>query len=149
MLMGHAEICALIPHAGAMCLLDAVVAWDEQMIRCRSRRHQDPANPLRRGGTLGAVHLFEYGAQAVAVHGGLLAQARVKKNPIRYLVALHDAQLGVQRIDDISGPLEVEARSLLTAGNGVIYELSITNEGQWLASGRATIMSPLHGAAAE
>ena len=33
-----AEIAALIPHAGAMCLLDRVVHWDAEKIRCTSRR---------------------------------------------------------------------------------------------------------------
>ncbi len=148
MLMGHAEICATIPHAGAMCLLDAVIAWDEQHIRCRSRSHLDPTNPLRRNGALSALHLFEYGAQAMAVHGGLLARARAMESAVRYLVALRDARLAVQRIDDIPGALEVEAHSLMSTGDGVIYEISVTTEARWLASGRATIMAPRHGAGA-
>ncbi|PYI82543.1 MAG: phosphotransferase, partial [Verrucomicrobia bacterium] len=69
--IGKAEIRTLIPHSGLMCLLDSVIEWDDQSIICISNTHRDPANPLRREGQLSAVHAFEYGAQAAAVHGGL------------------------------------------------------------------------------
>jgi len=49
------EIAGLIPHAGAMCLLDGVLQWDESRIRCVSRSHQAPDNPMRDGGRLAAV----------------------------------------------------------------------------------------------
>ena len=65
----------LIPHQGAMCLLDDVVAWDDQRIHARSDSHRRDDNPLRSDGRLRAVHLCEYGAQAMAVHGGLVARA--------------------------------------------------------------------------
>ena len=68
------QIQALIPHAGAMCLLEAVTAWDEQSIACVTQTHRDPANPLRRQGRLPAVMAFEYGGQAAAIHGGLRAR---------------------------------------------------------------------------
>ena len=66
-----AEIRTLIPHSGLMCLLDDVMQWDDRSIVCITNTHRDPANPLRREGCLAAVHAFEYGAQAAAVHGGL------------------------------------------------------------------------------
>ena len=75
MLIDKAEIRSLIPHAGAMCLLDAVTAWDEQSITCLSDTHRDPANPLRRQGRLSVLHAIEYGAQAAAIHGALCARA--------------------------------------------------------------------------
>src|SRR5688572_6435242 len=69
----HETIAALIPHQGLMCLWEEVVEWDEERIVVRSRGHRDPAHPLRSGDQLHAVHLCEYGAQTMAVHGGLLA----------------------------------------------------------------------------
>lgn len=66
---------ALIPHQGSMCLLDSVAHWDDVRIHARSGSHARDDNPLRRDGRLRALHLCEYGAQAMAVHGGLLAQA--------------------------------------------------------------------------
>src|SRR2546423_14777467 len=70
-----AEIRMLIPHSDLMCLLDEVTQWDDRSIVSISNTHRDPANPLRRYGRLSAVHAFEYGAQAAAIHGGLRARA--------------------------------------------------------------------------
>ena len=71
----RARILQLVPHQGDMCLWDAVDAWDGDSIRLRSATHHDPAHPLRSGDRLRALHLCEYGAQAMAVHGGLRAAA--------------------------------------------------------------------------
>jgi predicted hotdog family 3-hydroxylacyl-ACP dehydratase len=56
-----------------MCLLDGVLEWDAQHIVCRASSHRDPANPLRVADTRPAACGIEYGAQAMAVHGALLA----------------------------------------------------------------------------
>ena len=74
--INKAEIRTLIPHSGSMCLLDEVTQWDDRSIVCATNTHRDPANPLRRNGHLSAVHAFEYGAQAAAVHGGDRARRR-------------------------------------------------------------------------
>ena len=74
MIVRH-DIEAIIPHKGAMCLWDEVVDWDAQCIRLRSSGHRHAAHPLRSDGCLRAVHLCEYGAQAMAVHGGLRGAA--------------------------------------------------------------------------
>ena len=73
--LDRAAIAARIPHHGTMCLLDAVDAWDSESIRCRATSHRDPANPLRDAGSLPATAAIEYAAQAMAVHGALLAPA--------------------------------------------------------------------------
>jgi predicted hotdog family 3-hydroxylacyl-ACP dehydratase len=82
MLIEKSEIRCLIPHAGTMCLLDGVEAWDMRSIVCVSSTHRSVANPLRRDGRLSALHAFEYGAQAAAVHGGLLARSSGHRSPI-------------------------------------------------------------------
>ena len=69
------QIAALIPHQGEMCLWDEVVGWDATHGRLRAHRPRDIHHPLRSGGQLRALHLCEYGAQAMAVHGGLRARA--------------------------------------------------------------------------
>ena len=73
--INKSEIRKLIPHSGAMCLLDGVIQWDDESIVCVSNTHRDPSNPLRNNGQLSAVHALEYGAQAAAVHGGLRARS--------------------------------------------------------------------------
>src|SRR6266576_3721198 len=116
--LAKAEIRTLIPHAGLMCLLDSVLKWDAESIVCTSETHRDPANPLRRDGRLSALHAFEYGAQAAAVHGGLRARSAGAAMPRCYLAALRDAHLHIARLDDVTSPLEVRARRLFgDAGN--------------------------------
>ena len=41
MRLTRAKIAGLIPHAGAMCLLDGVVQWDANRISCVSRSYRD------------------------------------------------------------------------------------------------------------
>src|SRR5260370_16600509 len=91
MVITKTEIENLIPHSGLMCLLDEVTQWDEKSIVSITNTHRDPANPLRRQGRLPAVHAFEYGAQAAAVHGVLPARAAATIAPPGYLPAPLDA----------------------------------------------------------
>lgn len=123
-----------------MCLLDRVIEWDDQSIICESETHHDPANPLRRGNRLSAVHTFEYGAQAAAVHGGLRARAEGATAPPGYLAALRDAELYVNQLDDISVPLLVRAQRLFGAAVDTVYECQILAGDQLLAQGRVTIV---------
>lgn len=139
-MLGRDAIEALVPHAGAMCLWDAVLAWDDDTIRLRAHNHRDPAHPLRSAGVLRALHLCEYGAQAMAVHGGLLAQRSGGHAPPGMLVALRDVSLHVARIDDLPGALECEAEVLMQSGSAQQYTFRIHHDGTLLASGRATVM---------
>jgi predicted hotdog family 3-hydroxylacyl-ACP dehydratase len=134
------DIRALIPHAGRMCLLDRVLVWDEQSITCSSETHRDPANPLRRNGRLSALHAFEYGAQAVAVHGGLRARAALAEPVAGYLAGLRHARVHAIRLDDIDLPLEVRAIRLFGEAANLIYESRITAGNTLLAEGRVIIM---------
>jgi predicted hotdog family 3-hydroxylacyl-ACP dehydratase len=81
------DIEAMIPHKGAMCLWDEVVDWDAQRIRLRSAGHRDAAHPLRSDDRLRAVHLCEYGAQAMAVHGGLRGAAAGGEPKVGFLAS--------------------------------------------------------------
>jgi predicted hotdog family 3-hydroxylacyl-ACP dehydratase len=140
--IGRDEILGLVPHQGGMCLLDEVVAHDESRIECRTRTHQDPANPLRHGGALAAVHLAEYGAQAMAIHGGLLGRARGEAPRRGLLVTLRDFRLEVARLDDIATPLTVTARRLLANPDGQLYAFEVLAGDRRLASGRVGVIHP-------
>ncbi|MFC0676533.1 phosphotransferase [Lysobacter korlensis] len=135
-------IAALIPHQGAMCLWDEVLDWGAQSIRLRASNHLDPAHPLRSGDRLHAVHLCEYGAQAMAVHGGLRAQQAGGVARPGMLVALRGVQLHVARIDTLVAAIECEAQVLVEGDGGWQYAFRITHEGALLAEGRAAV---LHG----
>ena len=130
----------LIPHHGTMCLLDSVVGWDDAHLHASAVSHRDASNPLRSDGQLRSVHLCEYGAQAMAVHGGLLAARDGAVARPGMLVALRAVRLLVARIDDLPGTLDVQAQQLLTGEAGWQYAFRIEHAGALLAEGRAAVM---------
>jgi predicted hotdog family 3-hydroxylacyl-ACP dehydratase len=138
--INKAEIRTLIPHSGLMCLLDEVTQWDDRSITCITDTHRDPANPLRRDGRLSALHAFEYGAQAAAVHGGLRARLVNALAPPGYLAALRDARLHATQLDVIESPLQVRALRLFGGGVNCVYECRISAADRLLADGRVTII---------
>ncbi|MCC8362988.1 phosphotransferase [Lysobacter sp. A6] len=139
-MIGREVIESLVPHAGAMCLWDEVIAWDATRVELRSNGHRDAAHPLRSGDLLRAVHLCEYGAQAMAVHGGLLARERGGVAPPGMLVALRGVELHCARIDDLPGPLECDAEALIASDDAQQYRFAIRHRGTLLAEGRAAVM---------
>jgi predicted hotdog family 3-hydroxylacyl-ACP dehydratase len=132
---------AYIPHAGDMCLLDAVEAWDDTSIHAIGERHSSNSHPLAVASGLHAVHLAEYGAQATAVHGALLAAARghAKMRPGR-LVSLRDVRLMVEYVDLSKGRLDVHAECLSADERGAQYTFQVEQNGELLASGRVAVM---------
>jgi predicted hotdog family 3-hydroxylacyl-ACP dehydratase len=132
----------LLPHAGAMCLLERVLAWDEQGIQAQAGDPADAEHPLRGGAGLHAVHLIEYGAQAMALHAALLARARGDA-PSRsgLLVSLRDVTLAVELVSE--GRLDVQATCLYADPGGVQYAFSVRQAGLELAGGR---LAAIHAA---
>jgi predicted hotdog family 3-hydroxylacyl-ACP dehydratase len=132
----------LIPHAGTMCLLDAVLAWDQQTIHAVSEGHARADNPLRGPHGLHAVHLAEYGAQAMAVHGALLARSRgVETVRPGMLVSLRGVELQVEYVEPY-GRLDVHAECVSAEAGGAQYAFRVEHRGRLLASGRATVIHP-------
>jgi predicted hotdog family 3-hydroxylacyl-ACP dehydratase len=136
----RAEIERLIPHAGGMCLLERVLAFDDSGLHAQSEAHRDPAHPLRRDGRLSALHLCEYGAQAMAVHGGLLAAREGRSAPPGLLVSLRGVELTRQFIDELPGPLDVYAQDVADSGAGWQCSFRIEHAGEVLATGRAAVL---------
>ena len=136
------DIAALVPHAGAMVLLDRVEAWDADGILCRARSHLDPANPLRRDGRLSACCGLEYALQAAALHGALMAGGVAQR--AGYVAALRGVTLRVERLDTATfGELRVAARLERQEAVGIIYALAVqATDGTPLLSGRATVVLP-------
>ena len=133
-------LAALVPHQGRMCLLDTVLSFDDQHVRCATRSHEAPDHPLRGVAGLRALHLCEYGAQAMAVHGGLLAWRDAAPPRAGMLVSLRQVQLHVQRIDGLAGPLEVAAERLLGGELSWQYAFRVRHAGRVLAEGRAAVV---------
>jgi predicted hotdog family 3-hydroxylacyl-ACP dehydratase len=139
-MLDKSQLSALVPHAGSMCLLDAVEDWTTESIRCRSATHRDPLNPLRRNDALSSLHLVEYAAQAMAVHGALLAQGGPQAG---MLGVLRDVRLHASRIDDLTGDLIVTATRRLARADGLIYEFVVEEHGspnRPLSEGRISVV---------
>lgn len=139
--MGHDEICKLIPHAGDMCLLDAVKRWDEKNIICTSNTHKKSDNPLRNSNGLPMLSLLEYGAQAVAVHGCLLAKNENVIMEEGYLAALRDVHVVQGWLSDVGGELEVSAERIYADAGNMIYTMAVQASNKVLLSARATVVA--------
>jgi predicted hotdog family 3-hydroxylacyl-ACP dehydratase len=122
-----------------MCLLAAVVGWSQDLISCRAVSHVDPANPLRAEGRLGAASGIEYAAQAMALHGALLAG--VADGPRQgYLTSVRGVRLHVARLDDLPGELDVRAERISGDADHVLYRFSVSHAGDRLVEGRAAVI---------
>ena len=141
-----------IPHKGRMCLLDDVLSWDATRIRCRSATHRNPDNPLRAHGRLGAACGIEYAAQAMAVHGALIAASAPLASTVAtsvrgsigatlgYLASVRNVTLHVARLDDLGADLIAAATRITGDGHTVLYEFSVWGDTQPLLEGRASIV---------
>ena len=140
MLIDREALCGLIPHAGRMCLLSGVLDWSEDSILCTAISHRESDNPLRAEGRLASVHLLEYGAQAMAVHGRLLADDPSGIPVAGYLAALQDVELHQEFLDDVIEPLEIRAHKLAASDQCLMYRFTVAAAERVLVSARATIV---------
>ncbi len=122
-----------------MCLLDAVLEWSETAITCRAISHTQPNNPLRAADRLGAANGVEYAAQAMAIHGALLANSDDQPRQ-GYLTSVRSVQLHVTRLDDLPGELTVHAERLSGDTNNILYQFSVSHSGRCLLEGRAAVV---------
>lgn len=129
-----------MPHAGASCMLERVIAHDAQTIHCTTRAHLDPANPLRRNGRLDMVCGVEIGMQAAALHGGLHAQGATPR--IGYLTTLRQIHLAPGRLDQPQwGTLQVRATCEQTDEQGMRYHFRVESEaGTALVTGHGFVV---------
>jgi predicted hotdog family 3-hydroxylacyl-ACP dehydratase len=123
-----------------MCLLDSVQHWSEQEISCIAHSHRGVDNPLRAHGRLGIACGIEYAAQAMAVHGALLAPAVSEAPKVGYLVSVRGVRMAVSRLDNIAGELEVKANCLMASESNMLYAFTISAAGQLLLEGRAAVV---------
>ena len=123
-----------------MCLLDGVSSWNEDEISCRAVSHRDLDNPLRCADGLSSLQGVEYGAQAMAVHGGLLMRQQGEAISVGYLASVKNVVLHVDWLHDIEAPLLIQATRLLAQGGQFMYEFSMLAEDRKLIEARAIVM---------
>lgn len=138
-MIGRERIAALIPHAGAMCLLDGVLRWDPVSICCVSSRHRAADNPLRREGGLDAICGVEFAAQAMAVHGRL-AGGLDETPRSGYLASLRDVTCRPERLDLLDQDLIITAERLMGNERQVIYRFAVHCAEVEMLSGRAAVV---------
>ena len=136
-----------IPHSGSMCLLDRLESWDAMSIHCTTSSHTLADNPLRTASGLLAPNLIEYAAQAMALHGGLLAPEGAEPSA-GFLASARNVRTSVARFDDVPGALQVHAQRMSGDARQVLYEFAVRDaDGRALAEGRAVVVlnTPLAG----
>lgn len=138
--LNHAWIVNHIPHQFDMCLLDNVEQWDKETIVCRASSHRDINNPLRAHGQLGITCGIEYAAQAMAVHGALLAPVDSLTPKVGYLVSVRGVTMKVARLDDIASDLLVSASCIMANESNMLYQFSIHADQKLLLEGRAAVV---------
>jgi predicted hotdog family 3-hydroxylacyl-ACP dehydratase len=106
----------LVPHRGAMCLLDAVIAHDADTVEALTAVRGD--SPFADGGAVGAWLGIEYMAQAVAAFAGLRAHAHGKPAPLGLLVGTRRYTALCERFAAGSS-LRVRAERKFEADNGM------------------------------
>lgn len=140
MVIDRDRIATMIPHAGAMCLLDGVLSWDAVSARCVSRCYQDHGNPLRRpDGVLGMACGIEIAAQAMALHGRLVVGGGGPPSQ-GYLASVRDVRFLAARLDDEPGDLIVDVERLMADMQGATYRFALSRGDTGLLNGRATVL---------
>jgi predicted hotdog family 3-hydroxylacyl-ACP dehydratase len=138
--MKQVLISSLVPHAGSMCLLERVIEWDDRHVVLETATHRSPENPLRSNGRLRALHLCEYGAQAMVVHGGLRGTVTGVKPKPGMLVSLRAVKLTCEYVEDLPGDLRVEAECLQADAASLQYSFRVRHGETLLAEGRAAVV---------
>jgi predicted hotdog family 3-hydroxylacyl-ACP dehydratase len=117
-----------------MNLLDGIDLWDASSVLAHATSHRAPDHPLRRSGALPITAGIEYGAQAAAAHGALVGATGAG-----FLASVRAVRFFAERLDDISGPLEVRAEQLGGGDAGVLYRFELSAGGRPLLEGRVTV----------
>ena len=131
-----------------MCLLDALQDWSPQAITCTVVGHTAADHPLRTPHGLLAPAAIEIAAQAMALHGALIAEAaalgapadtRVAPTP-GMLASVRSVQLHMARLDTLPSPLHVRAERLAGDTGNLLYAFSVRAGEQPVANGRAAVI---------
>ena len=132
-MLNRAQIMRRVPHAGAMCLLDAVTHWDAAHIVCRASA-PTPDHPLARDRVVPAVAAVEYAAQAAAVHGSLLDATDTPREGM--LAKVSDLELATGAL---SGALTIRAELESRVASGCLYGFSVHDGDACCARGRLLV----------
>jgi predicted hotdog family 3-hydroxylacyl-ACP dehydratase len=131
---------AHIPHSGRMCLLDEVLDWGGDRIRCASGGQCAADHPLRSHGRLGIACGIEIAAQTMAVHGALSAADAGSRPRAGLLAGVRSVHMYAARLDDAPADLICEATRVAGDEGTALYEFELSSAGSTLMRGRATVV---------
>lgn len=140
--MSFPDIDGLVPHSGAMSLLDKVVSADAENLCAEVRIHAGSVFYDAQENGVGSWVGIEYMAQAIAAHAGYLARQAGEPVKIGFL-------LGARRYEALlplfgeGGVLQVHVHRALQGDNGLgAFECRIDAAGVTLAQATVTVFQP-------
>jgi predicted hotdog family 3-hydroxylacyl-ACP dehydratase len=139
MLMQRAAIAQAIPHGNGMCMLDELLAWDDEKIQCTSFAHRRPDNPLLEDGRLHCACLVEFCAQAAALHS-VLVKRGASVAGLAYLGAVKQLELPRRYVDLGAAALQIEASCIVNNESGAIYQIAAQDQRSLLLRGRIVLV---------
>ncbi len=134
------DIELVVPHRGAMCFLDRLLAWDEDSVVAEARIQ---AGGLfdESDGTPAWVGI-EYMAQAVAAWAGCHARAAGREPAIGFLLGSRRYAAAVARFAT-GAVLRVEARREILGDNGLgVFACRILEDETVLATANVSVYEP-------
>lgn len=137
-LISKKDLYQLLPHGGAMCLLDSVLYWDTKTIVCTASSHREDSNPLKRPEGVEAICGLEYAAQAMGAHIGLTTSSN-RGRAIGYVGAIKTLRVYVPYLDVFKDNLEIYSEKKFAQETGFIYTFIIRAQGKDLLGGQASI----------
>lgn len=139
-LVTYPAIATLVPHSGAMLLLDRVVAADAEMLCAEVTIRAD--SQFCDGLEVGAWVGIEYMAQAIAAHAGYCAQLRGEPVKVGFLLGSRRYQSAVPGFA-VGAVLTVRVQRALQGDNGLgAFDCSIAQHDAVLASALVTVFQP-------
>ena len=140
--MSGIDIQGLVPHSGAMSLLDSFVAADEENLTAQVTIRPDTM--FLEGGEVGAWVGVEYMAQAVAAHAGYAATQRGEAVRVGFLLGTRRYTCAVPGFA-LGSVLTVHVHRALQGENGLgAFDCRIVDgaTGQELATATITVYQP-------
>jgi predicted hotdog family 3-hydroxylacyl-ACP dehydratase len=134
------DIEQVVPHRGAMRLIDRLLEWSDCCVAVEVTVPVD--GPFHQSGGVPTWVGIEYMAQAIAAWAGCQARAAGGEPKIGFLLGSRRYQVCLDRFA-IGSVLRIEAQCELFGDNGLgMFDCRILEGGQVLASARVSVYQP-------
>jgi predicted hotdog family 3-hydroxylacyl-ACP dehydratase len=109
-------------------------------LQAQALSHRDPHNPLRSASGLLATAAIEYAAQAMALHGALLARAGGGTARPGFLASARGVDCQRLRLDDLAGPLLVAVQRQAGDERQLLYAFTVSHADEVVVAGRVAVV---------